>query len=95
MKLHPELLAQSGDFFDFRQAIDRAHLSGLSDRYNPRLGMMLESEIMQVGKIPSGVSLPSGEGTVSTLQPEYFSGAPHSSTCRWAISEQITEFQEW
>ena len=38
----------------------------------------------------SGVSLPSGVGTVSSLIPPMISGAPHSSTFRCALSAQIT-----
>ena len=38
----------------------------------------------------SGVSLPSGVGTVRSLIPPNTSGAPHSSTFRCAESAQIT-----
>ena len=36
----------------------------------------------------SGVSFPSGVGTVSSLEPRSRSGAPHSSTLMWAESAQ-------
>ena len=37
-----------------------------------------------------GVSLPSGVGTVTSLEPRKRSGAPHSSTSMWAPSAQTT-----
>ncbi len=40
--------------------------------------------------ISSGVSLPSGVGTVSSFRPPTRSGAPHSSTLMCALSAQIT-----
>ena len=38
----------------------------------------------------SGVSLPSGVGTVSSFSPAIASGAAVSSIARWAVSGQIT-----
>ena len=38
----------------------------------------------------SGVSLPSGVGTVSSLMPPIRSGAPFSSVWMWAVSAQTT-----
>ncbi len=38
----------------------------------------------------SGVSLPSGVGTVSSLSPPTRSGAPFSSVLMWAVSAQMT-----
>ena len=41
----------------------------------------------------SGVSLPSVVSTVISFTPATFSGAPHSSTWRWAVAGQITACQ--
>jgi hypothetical protein len=43
--------------------------------------------------ISSGVSFPSGVGTASIFTPATFSGAPHSSTCAWAVAVQIAASQ--
>lgn len=44
-----------------------------------------------ISRIAAGVSLPSGLGATSSLEPlEKNSGAPHSSVSTWADSAQMT-----
>ena len=69
--------------------VQRAELGRLRDRHDAGLDACSSPIATTRVSTSSGVSLPSGVGTVSSLIPPSASGAPHSSTLRCALSAQI------
>ena len=70
--------------------VDGAQLGGLGDGEDAGLDVVLVAQPRMRGSTSAGVSLPSGVGMSTSLQPVNFSGAPHSSTLMWAVSAQRT-----
>ena len=87
----PSCVRGVGDRAGLVGRVDGAELGRLGDRDDARLHVVLVAALAPPsGATSSGVSLPCSVATVSSLVPASRSGAPHSSTCMWATSVQIT-----
>ena len=84
------LAREPGECGDLVDGVDGAVLGGLGDGNGGGLELCTTPMLVRRDSTSSGVSLPSVVGTVSSLLPARRSYAPHSSTLRWATSEQMT-----
>jgi len=86
----PEPVCLVGERADLVGGVQRAELRGLRDGDDAGLGRCSSPKPQACFSTSSGVSLPSGVGTVSSLSPATRSGAPFSSVWMCAVSAQIT-----